>query len=265
MRRVRKKVDEALQDELPVLIEGESGTGKEVLAHFLHEHSGRRGGPFVKVNCGAVPPRLLEREMFGYEAGQLGHSGEIGNGSIGLATGGMLFLDEIGDMDLALQQRVAGTMVSGRYRSEEGSTDLIADARFICSSSLDLEASNRRGVVADELLRCFPHRIRLVPLRERKADIPQISEFLADKFARSFGRPAPRLSQSVLDAFGKWNWPGNIRELENWIARIVIFGTDEAIGLEFRGRVGSWNERRQSAHRATRIRMSRTSRVRKHG
>lgn len=265
MQKIRDKVEAALQDDLPVLIEGESGTGKEIVGHFLHWHSAHRSGPFVKVNCGAVPSRLLEREMFGVGASRLGQGGEIKSGSIGMASRGTLFLDEIGEMDLRLQQRVARTLESGRYRNEEGSSDLSADARFVCSSSLDLQASCDGVPVIGELLRCFPHRVRLLPLRERKADIPQICEYLLEKFARNFDKPVPRLSQSVLDAFNQWNWPGNIRELENWIARIVIFGTEEAIGLEFKRRLGAWIGIAPRGHRTTRTNVGRSARVRRRG
>lgn len=265
MRRIRHRVEEALQDDLPVLIEGESGTGKEILGHYLHKHSSRRQGPFVKVNCGAVPARLLEREMFGFEEDLSECGRETVNGSIGMASRGTLFLDELGEMDLTLQLRVAQMLKTGRYRNEDGGADLRANARFMCSSRLELQANDAGGLVIGELLGCFPHRVRLVPLRERKADIPQICEYLAQKFARNFGRPVPRLSQSVLDAFKQWNWPGNIRELENWIARIVIFGTEEAIGLEFRQRMGVLIDVAPKGHRATSTNLKRGNRIRGHG
>jgi DNA-binding NtrC family response regulator len=265
MRRLRDKVEEALQDDLAVLIEGESGTGKEVIAHFLHQHSTRRQGPFVKVNCGAVPWQLLKREMFGYEADPSGRGRETRNGFIGMAADGTLFFDEIGEMDPALQQNVARILETGRYRNEEGSKELTANARFLCSSCIDPEAGDGRGLVLGELLKCLPHRIRLVPLRERKADIPQICEYLLEKFARNFGRPAPGLSQAVLDTFNQWDWPGNIRELENWIARIVMFGTEDAIGMEFGQLSAAWINGSPRRHRATHVNGSRVTRARRRG
>ena len=260
MREIRTKIEEAAQDSLPVLIEGESGTGKEVIGRFLHEHSARRAGPFVKVNCGAVPARLLEGEMFGYERGATGGLEETKNGSIGIAAGGTLFLDEIGEMDLTLQQQVLRTLESGHYGRQDGWEELVVKARFVCASSQDLHTRP----FLEEFWRCFSHHVRLKPLRERKEDIPQLCEYLVGKFARNFGRPVPHLSPSVLRVFQQWNWPGNIRELENWIARIVIFGTEEAIGLEFRRQLGLRGGASPREHRATHGKVERARRVRRH-
>ena len=265
MQVLRGKVQAALEDDLPVLIAGESGTGKEVIAHFLHEQSGRRRGPFVKVNCGAVPSRVLEREMFVHDPSRLAHVPKRKIGSIGLASGGLLFLDEIGEMELQLQRKLAPILQTGQYRNEEGSEVLSASARFVCSSSLSVEQAHGGCWVSAELLGCFRHVLKLPPLRERKADIPQICEYLAQKFARNFGRPVPKLSESVLAAFDQWNWPGNIRELENWIARIVIFGMEGAIGLEFRRELGLWVEQPPRSHRATHVNTGRVGRGRRHG
>jgi DNA-binding NtrC family response regulator len=260
MREIRMKIEQATQDDLPVLIEGESGTGKELIGRFLHDRSSRREGPFVRVNCGALPVRLLEAEMFGYERGTSGTIEETKNGSIGLAAGGTLFLDEIRDMDLTLQQKLRRTMETGHYGRQDGSEELRVDARFICALSHSMEAELRAGTCPEELLQCFAHRVQLKPLRERKQDLPQLCEYLVEKFARNFGRPVPRLSPYVIKVFQQWNWPGNIRELENWIARIVIFGTEEAIGLEFKRQLGQAGVPRRE-HRATRLKSYRAKRM----
>jgi len=261
---IRKKIEQALQDDLPVLIEGESGTGKEVVGRFLHSNSARNEGPFVKVNCGAVPVRMLEAEMFGYEKGETGDVRETKNGSIGMASGGTLFLDEIGDMDFALQQKLARTLETGYYGRQDGSEDLAVKARVVCATGID-SAGVPGYTVLDELLGCFaPHRVRLLPLRERKKDIPQLCEYLLAKFARNFGRPVPRLSPYVLHAFEQWNWPGNIRELENWVARIVVFGSEEAMGLEFSRQMDAGVKPVTQQHRATQMNLGRTRRVRRH-
>jgi DNA-binding NtrC family response regulator len=256
MRSIRTKLERALQDDLPVLIEGESGTGKDVVGRFLHCHSQRHEGPFVKVNCGALAGRLLEGEMFGVGAYS---ANEAQSGSVGMAWGGTLFLDEIVDMDMVLQQRLTRKLQTRQDRR----LDEELYPRFVCASSTDLELKALHNPSLTELLKCFCHRVRLLPLRERKRDIPQLCDYLAEKFARNFGRPVPHLSQSVLDAFCHWDWPGNIRELENWIARIVIFGTEEAMGLDharqFRGRVGGAARR----HRATHLNVSRARRARR--
>lgn len=263
MREIRTKIEQAFEDDLPVLIEGESGTGKEVIGRFLHDQSMRRHGPFVKVNCGAVPARLLEAEMFGYENGVSSTIEETRNGSIGLAAGGTLFLDEIGEMDLRLQQKLLKTLETGQYGRQDGREGLTAKARFVCATSQDLPTGTKRGSFLDGLLQCFAHRVHLKPLRERKQDIPQLCEYLGEKFAWNFGRPVPQLSAHVLRAFRQWNWPGNIRELENWIARIVIFGTEEEIGLEFRRQVEQWTDGAPREHRATNQKLDRGRRIRR--
>lgn len=262
MREIRMTIERASHDDLPVLIEGESGTGKELVGRFLHDLSGRREGPFVRVNCGALPAGLLEAEMFGYERGASGTIQETRNGSIGLASGGTLFLDEINDMDLTLLQKLMRTLETGRYGRQDGSEELEVTTRFICASSPERTAESRAVGCNEELLQCFAHRVRLKPLRERKQDIPQLCEYLVEKFARSFGRPVPQLSPYVIRAFQQWSWPGNVRELENWIARIVIFGTEEAIGLEFKRQLGTAGVARRE-HRATHMKSYRAKRSRR--
>jgi len=261
MRGIRKDVERALHDDLPVLIEGESGTGKEVIGRFLHRESKRRLGPFIKVNCGAVSASVLDGEMFGSEVGAAGHALEGKSGSIEMASGGVLFLDEIGALDRALLQKLMRIFELGYYRRIGGKEDLLARARLVCATSSDSEADGRKFPAS--LLDSFVHRVRLLPLRERKEDIPQLCEYLLEKFARAFGRPVPHLSGYVLEAFQLWKWPGNIRELENWIARIVIFGTEEAIGLEFNRQLEAFVTPAPRQHRATRTMVGRSRRVRR--
>jgi two-component system, NtrC family, response regulator AtoC len=262
MREIREKIDRALHDNLPVLIEGESGTGKEVLGRFLHVHSDRSGGPFLKVNCAAMPANLMEGEMFGYEGDAATGEREGKSGSIGLASDGTLFLDELGDLDLGLQQKLTHAIRSGHYRRVDGREDLRINARFVCATSFDLELALRNKTVLEEMVGCLGHhRLRLLPLRERKEDIPQLCEYLLEKFARSFSQPVPRLSSYVLGVFQQRKWPGNIRELENWMARIVIFGSEEAMGLEFSREQSVRQELLTRRHRATHLKLRR---LRKH-
>jgi len=261
MHEVRATLKAAQQDDLPVLIEGESGTGKEVIARYLHLCSQRATGPFVRVNCGAIPARQLEVEMFGSETGSsAGSAGDPGNSSVGLAESGTLFLDGILEMDPGLQQRVVQVLKSGRCGAGERKRP---SARIVCATSIDVQtAAISQAGAAESLSSHFGYRVRLLPLRERKQDMPQLCQYLLDKFARSFGRPVPRLSPYVLESFKQWDWPGNIRELENWIARIVIFGTEEAIGLEFSRQMGA---REAFRYRAVRGDESRLRRGRRHG
>ena len=151
-----------------------------------------------------------------------------------------------------MQSGTAGRRIDGR-------DDLAVNARFVCATSSYLNAG--LGSFLVELLGNFAHhRLRLLPLRERREDIPQLCEYLLEKFASDFGRPVPHLSSHAVEAFQQWKWPGNIRELENWIARIVIFGAEEVLGLEFRRRLPS----EEDYHRVARMRVGRTRRIRRH-
>jgi DNA-binding NtrC family response regulator len=262
MRDIRENIERAMHDDLPFLIEGESGTGKEVIGRFLHENSARRDGPFLKFNCAAASVNLLEGEMFGYEAGSVVNVLESTGGSIGLASGGTLFLDEIDDMDLSLQKKLTRTLRSGHYRRINGTEDLAVDVRFVCATSVGLEAGVRSHMFLEELLECFVyHRVRLLPLRERKEDIPQLCEYLLEKFARDFDRPVPHLSWGALEAFQQWRWPGNVRELENWIARIVIFGAEEVVDLEFSRQLALGHLPALRYHRAAHMNLGRGRRL----
>ena len=256
MQEVRKTLEAALHDDLPVLIEGESGTGKEVVARYLHLCSKRADWPFVRVNCGAMPARLLDREMFG--SGDLQERADTG--SVDLAANGTLFLDEIGEMDGALQQKVLQALRAGSSRKEDG-----VNARIVCASSVDLKKVSREEGPAQVLSAQFGYRVRLLPLRERKQDIPQLCEYLVERFAREFGRSAPKLKPQVLESFQRWNWPGNIRELENWIARIVIFGSEEAMGDEFKRRTVERHDASMTRRHGLRLNANRMRRARRNG
>ena len=265
MREIREKVERALRDDLPVLIEGEYGTGKEVIGRYLHSCSVRREGPFLRLNCAAAPTSLLEEEIYGYEKAASANTRETASGSIGLASGGTLFFDEIGDLDLTLQQKLTETLGSGHYQHLNGSRNLAVNSRFVCASSIDVETKFQSNSFLERLVKFFGHHhLRLLPLRERKEDIPQLCEYLLGKFARTFGRPVPRISSNALEAFQQWKWPGNIRELENWIARIVIFGAEEVIGLQFSRQLLAWEEPVPGSHHGSRLKIGRARRLRRH-
>ena len=229
MQEVRTKVETAAVRGVPVLIEGESGTGKEVVARYIHLLTTQNCEPFVRVLMMGRPPRLLELELFGSEHG-LGElqDGTHGANSFRSAGRGTLFLDEIFEMELPLQQRLNRFLEVGR----DGEDSPLAAARVFCASTLSLERAIAQGRAEKRSPWISGCRVKMLPLRERKEDIPSLCEHLLENFARSFGKPAPRLSPDLLKRFQSWDWPGNIRELENWIARIVIFGTEDAIGPE---------------------------------
>lgn len=262
MCEVRERIERAAHDNLPVLIEGESGTGKETMGRFLYKQCGSEDEPFLKLNCG-VSTSLLEGKIFGFERTKFAVGLENHSGSIGLSSKGTLFLDEIDSLDSSLQQKLACALMSGRFRPIEGREDLVLGARLICATTIDQEAELRIRIV-EQLLGCFVHRVRLLPLRERRDDIPQLCEYLLEKFAKDFGRPVPHLSARAVEALQQWKWPGNIRELENWIARIVIFGAEEVVGLQFKRQLTAGEDFAASYYHASRSKTSRARRPRTH-
>ena len=262
MRVARKKVERAAQDQLPVLIEGESGTGKETLGRFLHGHSRRGDEPFLKLNCGAVPATLLEGKVFGVQK-VMERSLEDENCTSSLASVGTLFLNEIEGVESSLQRRIAHALELSQNRSIGGTEESCGQARLICATTIDLEAELEDHIV-HELMECFIHRIRLIPLRDRREDIPQLCEYLLGKIAKDFGRPVPHLSSRAVEALQQWTWPGNIRELENWIARIVVFGVEEVVDIEFRRQMTTRSISAPRFHHGSRLRYARAMRSRGH-
>lgn len=212
MQEVRKQIDKALRGNLPVLIQGESGTGKEVIAKYLHIRSSSSESPFVKVSCIAFPARLEGSDSQ-------------------LRSAGTLYLDEFGDMDSTSQEELIHSF-SRHGADRSGLLGRLAEIRIVCS------LRTRRGaVVAETAFDCKDDallRVNLPPLRERKADIPQLCDFLMQKQARRFGKSPHRLTPHTLALLKKWHWPGNLRELENWIARVVILGSQETLAAELR-------------------------------
>jgi two-component system, NtrC family, response regulator AtoC len=233
MRDVHGQIERIVHNDLPVLIRGESGTGKEVVAKFLHARSYRREAPFVKVNCAAIPEKLLESELLGYEKGSFTGASESKKGLVELASGGTLFLDEIGDMDWALQTKLLHLLQDGQYSRVGGSKGHQARVRVICATNGDLEKAVEKRVFREDLFyRIDVINLHLSPLRERKDDIPQLCEHFLEKLAKKFHKTAPELTPGALHLLQQWSWPGNVRELENWIARVIILGDDQAAGGE---------------------------------
>lgn len=238
MLEIQRRIEPLNSSDLPVLIQGESGTGKEVIGRFLHTRSSRSDAPFVKLNCAAIPASLLESELFGYEKGAFTGANSDKAGLVEIADGGTLFLDEIGEMDWSLQGKLLQLLHDGRYTRIGGSEERIARIRVICASNRDLHRAVEQGRFRDDLFyRIEVVCLRLPALRDRKEDIPQLCEYLLQKLSRQFNRPAPRLSRSTMQALKQWNWPGNLRELENWIARAIVFGEEMSFGPEFRPQV----------------------------
>jgi len=266
MREIRAKVDLALQNDLPVLIRGESGTGKEVIAKFLHVRSRRREMPFLKLNCAAIPAGLLEGELFGYEKRALVGDNEGRRGIVETAEEGTVFLDEIGELDWATQLKLVRLLEGGRFVRAGGIKERSAHVRIICATNGDLQAAVHKHSFRPDLLACLRTiSLNLPPLRERKEDIPEICEYILGKMAKEFGKQTPQLSPAALSLLKQWNWPGNLRELENWIARIVVFGTEEVLGFELVRKLSSLGSTTGRKHRVGHLKEGALRRPRRHG
>ncbi len=228
MQRLIHDAETVAPTDETVLITGESGTGKELLARFILEHSSRSNKPFVAFNAAAIPESLLEAELFGYIKGAFTGADKTTKGYIGEAQGGTLFIDEIGDMPLSLQSRLLRFLQEKEYMKVGSSTPIHADVRIIAATNRNLEKESREGSFREDLfyrLSVFP--LHIAPLRERLEDIKPLAEFFAARFAEQYKKKAPILTEHFIAALQTKEWRGNIRELENYIARFVLTGEQE--------------------------------------
>jgi DNA-binding NtrC family response regulator len=243
MREIRSEIDSVLFNDLPVLIQGENGTGVEVMARFLHTRSSRHDAPFVKLSCAATPAAVLEGELFGCQREtHLGVSDDR-PGMVEIAAGGTLFIDEIGKMSWKMQGKLLRLLESGSYSRSDGREQRMGWTRIVCATNTDLREAVNTGDFREDLF----HRIsivclRLSPLRDRKSDIPELSEYILQKLSRQFQRSIPRLNPATLHLMKQWDWPGNMLELKNWIARGIILGDYESLIAELRQQVASVNK-----------------------
>jgi sigma-54 specific flagellar transcriptional regulator A len=222
IRQVRKLIEQVAESEATVLIMGESGSGKEVVASHIHARSNRVNGPFIPVNCGAIPAELLESELFGHEKGSF--TGAIASrmGRFELAKGGTLFLDEIGDMPLAMQVKLLRVLQEKTFERVGGNKTLEADVRIIAATNCDLEHAIAEGRFREDLyyrLNVFP--IDMPCIRDRRDDIPLLINDLVARLERE-GRGSVRLMPDAIEALSQYDWPGNVRELANLIERLII-------------------------------------------
>jgi two-component system response regulator AtoC len=233
MASIRQKVQKILRADVPLLLQGESGAGKELLAQFIHSRSAFSAGRFVKVNCAAIPGALLESELFGYERGAFTGAHVSKPGRVELAKHGTLFLDEIADLDSGLQSKLLQFLQDRRFSPIGGNAEKIIETRLICATNRDLQLEVDAGTFrADLYYRINVVRMTLPPLRERREDITLIAEYFHRQFQERFAKPAEPLSKAMLQYFENLNWPGNIRELSNSIARHVLVGPDPNITPE---------------------------------
>jgi DNA-binding NtrC family response regulator len=213
-----------------VLIEGESGTGKELVARAIHYNSARCNGPFVEINCSAIPYTLLESELFGYEQGAFTDAKKIKKGLFEQASGGTLFLDEIGDMDLGMQAKVLNILQEQKFRRLGGDRVIKTDARIIAATNHNLrEEVSRKKFRQDLFYRLNVIHIYLPPLRERREDIIPLTKYFINEFNSSFKKTVRGASQEAVDTLSNYSWPGNVRELRNTIERIMIIDNPEII------------------------------------
>jgi two-component system, NtrC family, response regulator AtoC len=229
MQSVRRRVERAAGLNVPILILGESGTGKEVLARFIHAFSPWRSGPFVKVNCPAIPGTLLESELFGFQKGAFTGAQSDKPGRIELAQDGTLFLDEIAELDGSLQAKLLHVLQDGSFTRIGDHEERRMDARILCATNRPLQQEIEAGSFRSDLFyRINVITVSLPPLRDRRDDIPVLINYLREEFNRRFKRDAAPLSRETLHVLQHREWPGNIRELENCVARYVILGSEEA-------------------------------------
>jgi two-component system, NtrC family, response regulator AtoC len=233
MKQLRERFVRIAQSPFPVLITGESGTGKEVFAHLLHRMSRARNAPFVKVSCPAIPTGLLETELFGYEKGAFTDASVTKRGRIELADGGVLFLDEIGDLAQGLQAKLLQVLQDGTFCRLGAQADRRVAVRIISATNADLRVQVNAGAFREDIFyRMNAFRIELLPLRQRMADLPDLIEYLLERHTSELGYQIRHLSRQVMDLMKRYDWPGNIRELENMVRRYAILGSEESIASE---------------------------------
>ncbi len=230
MQAVFDLIDHVSKADTTVLIRGESGTGKELVANAIHYHSHRVGGPFIKVNCAALPETVIESELFGHEKGAFTGATAQRKGRFELASGGTIFLDEIGDLSAATQIKLLRVLQEKNFERVGGTQTLQANVRIIAATNRNLEALIEEGKFREALyyrLNVFP--IHLPPLRERKADILLLADHFVEKYNTIHHKNIQRISTPAIDMMMSYHWPGNVRELENCIERAVLLSKDDVI------------------------------------
>jgi len=230
LRQLSVLIDQVADTEATILLQGESGVGKGMAARAIHERSQRRDCPFVKVNCAALPAELLEAELFGYERGAFTGAVRGKPGRFELAHRGTLFLDEVGELPLPLQAKLLHVLQDTTFSRLGGNAEIRVDVRIIAASNRNLELAVQGGLLRPDLyFRLNVVNLIIPPLRERREEIPDLAHFFHAKFCRQYNRQQSALGPETLQAFAAYQWPGNIRELENAIKRLVLLGAESAL------------------------------------
>jgi two-component system response regulator AtoC len=233
MREILQRAAKICKSNIPVLLCGEGGTGKEALGRWIHANSAYASGAFIKVNCAAIPGTLLESELFGYEKGAFTGANQCKPGRVELADKGTLFLDEIADLTMGLQSKILHFLQDGTFSRLGAQIDRKVDARLICATNRDLEAEMQGGNFRVDLFyRINVVRFRIPSLRERRTDIPALAEYFREFHQRQFGKVAEPFPPGMMEYLQNLDWPGNIRELSNGLARFVLIGAELGAGAE---------------------------------
>ncbi|MEE9217843.1 MAG: sigma-54 dependent transcriptional regulator [Acidobacteriota bacterium] len=236
LEEVMDKMRRVAATDATVLLTGESGTGKELFARAIHDRSARCEQPFVALNCAAIPDTLLENELFGHEKGAYTGAGDARPGKVEMARGGTLFMDEIGDLSVAVQAKVLRVIQERSFERVGGTRTIEVDVRIVAATNRDLPSAVRAKQFREDLyfrLSVFP--IEVPPLRERRQDIQLLAEHFIRKSCRELKKARHHLSEEALEALRSYRWPGNIRELENCIERAIILCDGEALEPEHLG------------------------------
>jgi two-component system, NtrC family, response regulator AtoC len=233
MQAVRERLTKLAGANVPVLIDGESGTGKDIIARMIHAASPWKTGPWVKVNCPAIPGTLLESELFGYEKGAFTGAYGMKPGRVEMAHRGTLFLDEISELDMGLQSKLLQLLQDGQFCRIGAQEDKKVEVRVVCATNRNLEDEIENGTFrADLFYRINVVNLHMPSLRERAADIPVLVNYFLESHNRKYNCRAKPLSSELMAVMAKYHWPGNIRELENLIKRYVILGNEEVIASD---------------------------------
>ena len=223
MRQATDLVQKVAPSDTTALLLGESGTGKELFARAIHHLSPRKDGPYVAINCAAIPRELLENELFGSERGAFTSSVARKMGKFEIAEQGTIFLDEVGDMDISLQAKLLRVLQEKKFERLGGTKTINTNVRVIAASNMDLREAIQKRIFREDLfyrLSVFP--ITIPPLRDRREDIPSLAEYFVQRFCREMKKRPVKLSKEALALLDKYHWPGNVRELENTIERSII-------------------------------------------
>lgn len=232
MQKLYAQIRNVAKISVPVLILGESGTGKELVAQTIHKLSSRKNGPFVAVNCGALPDSLIESELFGYVKGAFTGAVKTKKGRFEMAHGGTLFLDEIGDVSSAMQVKLLRAIQTHTIERLGDEKKIRVDIRIISATNKDLKTEIEQGRFREDLFyRISVIPIELPPLRERKEDIPLLVNHFLKEFSSEFGMETPEISPGAMDILKKYSWPGNIRELQNVIQYALVDSLNSAKNL----------------------------------